>query len=1016
MKSFEPGNWIGPVQLTVEVKDKGNPVRSSSVNLELSFVAPNKHVPEFTSDKFTFSVKENAETATVVGTVSAMGDNSENGNAESVLKYSIIKGDYQRNVEKCFDINETTGEITVSDSSNIDFEVTESYVLRVQVADSGAPRLSAITTVIINVTDVNDNKPFLRPRSLDEIEVTGNDGNLILAVAESLKPPTKLVNLSEFVVDFDKRYDQGWNFKLKSHQNVFQIDQDSGILSALQILDCENTSFYELRVEITEKVDANMAGVSNVTIIVADSVNEFEPVFEFESYFWNISENVPLETVIGEVRATDGDCSFASSYRHLMDQHPSMAQYADSISYFLLAGEGSIISDYLRINSVTGLVSVKKALELKAIGGPLSGKALALNEKNPQNSESCNLTIHIVDVNRAPIFTQAWFNVSVNETNTANEYLLTVEAIDHDYLEQFTGFSYSLEDKMNRILSLDSTSGRISSVVTLDRETYPSGWAFKVYATDAIDSTLFTTAQVFIEILDINDNAPVLPENQCSKTGASLSISENVAIGTTILTLNDVTDVDEPPNQGPFTFKVLAPSDLVFFHENRLKTGRVFDKETDENFLIEIQISDSGQPRKTTTCKFLLEIRDVNDNPSERSEIMALVNIPNNPNIFPVTLATVNPSDKDSSSIKLTCNQVTTWNSFAEIEKNCSLSVIERPKKFQTVENHTATSLIQFSSDDGTHQEVTSDVHLLVNEISTEFEDRTVFLRIEGSGMDQFVEQKLMIFSQALDSLFEIPIQIINLWEAHLFYNNDIVVLMISTPDSSVAKSQLIDLMYSKREQLKILSETIVSSVTQDLCEAVLGLCPSGTVCSYSLEKDFDRRSLLYFENSIFNSFQVNLDVFCACDKDSGCRETECGWNESTSSIFKTCEKGGTCSFTSKNYTILPVCTCPQDTSPGNCERNEEKNVNSACSNTDCGSSGICVASGPDSDVCFCHYPARGKKFYHLNMISLEVRGVLKTYYYFPPTFKYGSKNIHSARALFYVYLLIALFYGILRL
>ena len=963
MTDFDMGNWIGAISLKITAEDKGNPSLSSSVDLQVSVVEPNSHAPEFTTDLYRFSVEENSAKGTVVGTVSATDKDSENSlEKQHYLTYSLIKED-QGIEELKFSIDSVTGEVIVN-GSNIDFETQEIFTMLVQVVDSDVPSLSSTASVIIELIDLNDNVPFLRPHSAEGILISGEDNNLVLVMTENLEPQTEILNLTEFVVDLDQNYDQGWSFELKNFRDTFEIDESSGSLAVLKVLSCESWNLYRLEVEIVEKSDPGTPGLFVVTILIADSVNEFEPQFDPEFYFWPVPENIPVGTTMGEVKADDNDCSFSEEYRKLLDQYPTMSQYTDSISYFLLPSQGSNISEFLKIHSTTGQVSVKKSLELKILGGPLNGQVLAVNEASPKRSKAAGLTIDVIDVNEAPVFTQSWFNLSMEETNLSNEYLLTVEAFDYDYLEQFTEFFYSLDAEMNEVLSLDSQTGEITSKVPLDRELYPGGWTFTVYATDAADSSLFSTAQVFIEILDINDNAPQPPAD-AFKNGSVFTISENLPSGTIILTIDNISDPDKPPNQGPFTFEVISPSDLVFFdrNTNRLRSSQVFDKEIQEDFVITIQISDNGDPPMKTVLEFLLTILDENDNPSQRTEITTFANVfPNTNLVFPFQVAKVHPKDKDSTANFFTCRQVSTWTSFAEIDDDCSLYLKEYPQQFEASETVTANALVQFLSDDGKHQQVVSDVQLIVNQIPLDFEDRLVFIRIEGSNLESFVAQNLIKLSESLHSLIEVPVQVISFLEAHLQQNSQILVLIVSTLESTVSNAQLQSLLKAKQLQLSHLSETFITSVTLDLCESMQGICANEKTCSYDLQKitDFSQRSIFASENSIFSSVRISLELLCTCDGTAGCQKIECGW-DLTTGFYKTCENGGTCSFTSDDGgKMIPGCSCTQNLPSGSCESNEEKVMNSLCDDVNCGSDGVC---SPPSGSCMCRYPATGEFF-----------------------------------------------------
>ncbi len=120
--------------------------------------SPALAVPGPVAEDATFSVPENSEVRTVVGTVIAtdieITDDPEDSDA---LTYEIIAGnaDPNGNGTAAFAIDEDTGEITVLDSGDLDFESdTTSFDLTVRVTDLEG--LSDEATVTINVDDVNE--------------------------------------------------------------------------------------------------------------------------------------------------------------------------------------------------------------------------------------------------------------------------------------------------------------------------------------------------------------------------------------------------------------------------------------------------------------------------------------------------------------------------------------------------------------------------------------------------------------------------------------------------------------------------------------------------------------------------------------------------------------------------------------------------------------------------------------------------------------------------------------------
>lgn len=70
------------------------------------------------------------------------------------MSYSIVSG----NQQGCFVINNTTGVVLLVKS--LDYELSRDYNLVIRAFDSGSAVLHANITMVINVIDVNDNKPL----------------------------------------------------------------------------------------------------------------------------------------------------------------------------------------------------------------------------------------------------------------------------------------------------------------------------------------------------------------------------------------------------------------------------------------------------------------------------------------------------------------------------------------------------------------------------------------------------------------------------------------------------------------------------------------------------------------------------------------------------------------------------------------------------------------------------------------------------------------------------------------
>nr|XP_023698593.1 protocadherin gamma-A12-like [Paramormyrops kingsleyae] len=127
------------------------------------------------------------------------------------------------------------------------------------------------------------------------------------------------------------------------------------------------------------------------------------------------------------------------------------------------------------------------------------------------------------------------------------------------------------------------------------------------------------TLQVVVNVIDVNDNSPVF-----SQSLYKLSVSENVPPGTKILTLN-ATDVDEGVN-GEILYSFVGHGDISHIDVFGInsQTGEItiegnLDYEESAAFEIRVQAKDKGHSPRTTHCKILIEVVDVNDNVPEIS-------------------------------------------------------------------------------------------------------------------------------------------------------------------------------------------------------------------------------------------------------------------------------------------------------------------------------------------------------------------------------------------------------------
>ncbi len=192
----------------------------------------------------TFSIAENSANSTSVGTVSATDDTA-------VTNYAITAGNGTGG--GAFSINATTGEITVADATQLDFEGgTTSYPLTVEVSDAGP--LAASATVTVTVTDVNDIAPVIISNATPTVAESISE---IYGIRDVISTDADTVNgTSTYQITDDP-------------SGLFEISAAGKVtLKPGSTLDYETATSHDIKVTVNDGV--NTSAEQTITITVTD--------------------------------------------------------------------------------------------------------------------------------------------------------------------------------------------------------------------------------------------------------------------------------------------------------------------------------------------------------------------------------------------------------------------------------------------------------------------------------------------------------------------------------------------------------------------------------------------------------------------------------------------------------------------------------------------------------------------------------------------------------------------------
>ncbi len=267
----------------------------------------------------------------------------------------------------------------------------------------------------------------------------------------------------------------------------------------------------------------------------------------------------------------------------------------------------------------------------------------AIDGGDPQMSGNIQINIIVLDVNdNAPVFTQSVYKTAVTENSPKGTIVTTVSASDPD--QGVNGeIIYSIAntlDKVRDIFEINETDGKVRLIGLVD---YEQARHFEIRVQASDHGGFSDSCKIIVDVIDINDNKPVI--NIMSKTNV---IAEN-SVSETVVTIINVQDLDSGENGKvqcsvvkniPFTLK---SSNANFFS---LVTDGDLDRERESEYNISVTCADEGVPSLSSSVTLSLQISDVNDNAPvfDKSSYEASVQENNTPGL---SIFTVRARDAD---------------------------------------------------------------------------------------------------------------------------------------------------------------------------------------------------------------------------------------------------------------------------------------------------------------------------------------------------------------------------------
>lgn len=533
-----------------------------------------------------YSIPEETAEGTVVANLAA-----DLGLEARSLAERNVKLDYIHS-KKYLDVNKETGEMFVTEKIDREHlcpaKTSSSCFLKMDVVIENPLR---IFNIELEIMDINDNAPQFRRERIP------------LDISESARPGEKF-SLTN-AVDADVGENSIKTYFL-SQSDEFTIEIQSGsdgtkyVDLVLQApLDREKQAVHSLILTAVDGGTPTRTGTATVIVKVLDT-NDNTPQFDRQVYSVDLVENTPIGTLVMQLNATDKD-------------EGSNAEVA--YSYTLYTSEKT--QEKFSLNPKSGEIRVKGVIdyeENRSFEMYVEAKDKAVSPLSAQ----CKILLFITDLNdNNPDITVKSFRSSVKENAHMGTVIAVISVSDRDSGDNGKVFLSLHDAEVLPFLLNKSSEDYLELTIKdpLDREK-DSSYEITFHVTDRGTPPLTDNETISLEILDVNDNAPVFPQSFYT-----IHLPENNEPGELLCSLT-AHDPDLNENQYLVYFivekEISNTSVSTLFSVNpengNLHALRDFDYEREKEFLFHIEARDSGIPPLSSNATVRVIILDQNDN------------------------------------------------------------------------------------------------------------------------------------------------------------------------------------------------------------------------------------------------------------------------------------------------------------------------------------------------------------------------------------------------------------------
>nr|XP_014350998.1 PREDICTED: uncharacterized protein LOC102358535 [Latimeria chalumnae] len=304
-------------EIRVQASDNGQLPMTGYCKVLVEVIDMNDNLPEVILTSLSSPVKEDTLPGSVIALITVTDkDSGLNGEVHCYVSETLpfhLKSNF-------------LNYYSLTLSKPLDRERISEYNITIRATDSGSPPLSTAKTIMVQVSDVNDNAPRFT-KLLYTISITENN-----------IPGSPVFTMSAMDPDADENATIKYTIVETSVLNVpistyISINSESGVIYAMQSFDHENIKLFHFKVKAEDNGFPSLSSNVTVHIFVIDQ-NDNAPIIltPFSSSGSPLPEIIPRNTnagyLLAKIRAIDQDSGYNAWLSYQLREQSQASLYS----------------------------------------------------------------------------------------------------------------------------------------------------------------------------------------------------------------------------------------------------------------------------------------------------------------------------------------------------------------------------------------------------------------------------------------------------------------------------------------------------------------------------------------------------------------------------------------------------------------------------------------------------------------------------------------------------------------